>query len=325
MAVRGELTFEFEQPEAATTRGGLTNYPPAIDIGLPAIPRCVFEHIVVRAGMHGIRGVGNCGGLYIGRYEGGTFGNDIHIDGALDFVHIESVHVWPFGIVHNAGWLDIYYDYVGSALLVGEVDGWVCDKFSSFRKRVVIDGPGSTVGSESPLPMTFNSMQLDLGEATLRINYGSHVHIGLLYATSSAFTPAAQITIEGGDLTIGQAALWGNNPLGLIRVIQGRCRVGGGRLQHNNVNVAAINVSAGEFSIQGSELIWAATPRSAAFFVQSGTGRMRIEGCWPRNYSPATVVARYNTDVVGNYFYGPSLRPHTLLTPAGTANGFYAA
>jgi hypothetical protein len=325
MAVRGELTFEFEQPEAATTRGGLTNYPPAIDMGVVPIPRCVFEHVVVRAGMHGIKAVGNCGGLYIGRYEGGTFGNDIHIDGPLDFIHIESVHVWPFGIVQNADWLAMYYDGVGTAFLGGRVDGWVCGKFSTFRKRILVDGPGSTVGSESSLPMTFNSLQLDGNGAGIKVNYGAHVHVGMLYATAHEYTPAAQITVEGGDLTVGQVTMTGGNTLGLVRVLDGRCRINGGRIHHTSVDVAAASVPGGELFINNTEFIWAATVRTVAFVSQSGAGKMRVNGCWPRNYSPATVVARYNTDVVGNYFYGPSLRPHTLQTPAGTANGFYAA
>ena len=95
-----DLTFIFEQPVDIASRAALYTYPWAIDMA--GAPRGHLDKIRISLGTNGVNMVdddslGNSGGITVGDLELACFGENIHIDGAYDYVTMNTVRVWPFG------------------------------------------------------------------------------------------------------------------------------------------------------------------------------------------------------------------------------------
>lgn len=89
------LTIEFTQPDSAVV-GDYTQYPPAIyAVGTP---RFKVRNVRISMAWNGIDMKGNSGGAVIEDLELSAFNIGIDIDGSLDTVKIDKLHLWPFGI-----------------------------------------------------------------------------------------------------------------------------------------------------------------------------------------------------------------------------------
>jgi hypothetical protein len=186
-----DIGFKFAQPNT-NIRANVNQYPPAI--GAINCPRFNIGNIRISGGWDGIEINGNSGGSYIGFAEIGTLNRGIYGGGSLDFIHINSVHHWPFDLV-LPNLLSIYQDGNNFALDIGKIDGLDIHSFSTFNGRVRI---GSTLGVNGF--GTISNLQLDGSNARLEFLSGWY-SISSLYATSNLANDFA-IKITGGTLTV---------------------------------------------------------------------------------------------------------------------------
>lgn len=89
------LGFEAEQPDSSD-RASLIKYPPMIYAFNS--PRFRLNHIRIERAYTGIDMSGNSGGALIDDLEISALDTALIIDGALDSVRIQNIHVWPFGL-----------------------------------------------------------------------------------------------------------------------------------------------------------------------------------------------------------------------------------
>jgi len=333
-ATVGDFGIWFEQPTSPTGRADLIQYPPAVNIGFPdgegavtgspwlfrGITRGYMKSLRVENGWDGIIGVGNCGGYRFGVIELGCFNRNGFINGALDFVHADSIHIWPFGFAGNSALTDIYYDGQTIALRLDRVDNWSCDKFSTFRSKVILGQTGGTL-----LPYQFGSLDMDGNDALLELRGGSS-QISRLYSTKSADAPATEVDIAcyGGTHNVAMLQMTSSSD-GSIRNYGGNLNVNGGDIKHLNNGRRAAVCSGGNLSLSNVALRWdAASDRAVAFFKQEGTGSMQVRGCFiPEVYTGRQEVVRYDTDNARNYLDGTGLEPHTCNFQQAWSNGFY--
>lgn len=330
------ITIWFQQPPAAAARAALIQYPPAVNIGAPegedavigdpeyyaGLARGRINLIRIEGAWDGIIGVGNCGGYRLGQIEVCAFNRHVYIDGALDFVHAESIHCWPFGIAGNAALAAIYYDGVAEALRLGKVDNWSCDKLSTFRTKVVLEG------GTSRLPFQFGSIGLDGSDALLELRGGSS-QIGNLYSTKAANAPGGErdILTTGGVHRIGNLQMTSSaDGAVLVDGPGANLQIGGGDVFHlNNNRRAFIAQNGGHLDVSDVAMRWDySTPRAAAFMEQVGTGSLRAQGCHaPDVASPPTGLIKFNTDHKNNALICPDLGPHTAIYQRTWVLGYY--
>lgn len=311
------LGFDFEQPASPANRAALTQYPWAISLASPDVPRAWLEELRIARGWNGIDAQGNCGGARFGIVEIGCFNDELVIDGPLDFIHIDSWQSWPFGFSANATLTALYYDGVGTAAKLLAADGFVADKFSVFRRRVEVANPDAT----SILPYTINSLQLDGDGARLTLSAG-RLLIGNLYSTKTPAPTVASVLVTGGTLNAGNVSFGGAESV-QAQVTGGYARFGGGEMYSNALNRASAEVTGGVLCLDGILFRHAAGTRTNAQVRQSGTGVLRMENCAPGVFTPVSPMVSVATDVAGNFVDVRSMSPHTTSLPAGPVNGIY--
>lgn len=307
----GHLSIWFWQPDAPANRAALIAYPPAVDI---ATPRGVIEALRVERGINGVVGIGNCGGYRIGILELGCFGKNLEVDGALDFVHVESIHVWPFASSALPGLMAIWGDGLTKALVLRHADGWRCDKLASYRAAVEIAYPLSA------LPALFGAVQLDVAGSNWTQTSG-RVMVDQLYSTKATGETAASLTVSGGMLHIG-AAIMSSGASPAILVNGGRLSIRGGELTGLLLASVFARVTSGFLGISNTEFNWPTGTRTQPF-IEQVAGRLMVEGCVPwltTNPSPAVKIT---LDAVGNYVDAIGLAPHSVTLPAGPYSGVY--
>lgn len=318
----GDLSMWFQQPTSPDDRSDLIQYPAAIDIGDPSIPRGIIRSLRISNGYDGIKGVGNCGGYRFGMLELGCFNKNMHIDGALDFVHTDSIHVWPFGHAGNTDLAAIYYDGVTEALTLGRVDNWNCDKMSTFRSKIVLND----TGGESRLPFQFGSIGIDGNDALISLQAGSS-QISRLYSTKTANAPATERDVQcsDGTHTIGMLQMTSSSDASVL-CSGGHLKVNSGDVQHlNNSRRAFISQGSGFLDVSNVAMRWNTdNPRTNAFMEQQSGSTMRVTNCYaPDTYTQGEEVIKFNSDESGNLLDCPDLYPHTANTQLVWSKGRY--
>lgn len=309
--------FGFEFTQAAATASGLRSdlvaYPPAINMG--AATRATLGEIRILRGIDGIVGEGNCGGAKIDIIESSCFGRNVVIDGALDFVHVESIHVWPFGFADNFNLTGIFYDGIGRALVLKKCDGWVCDKLGTFRVPVEIAYP------DTHLPAVFDTVQLDGNGSDLLASVG-RVMIGKLYATRGTHTGAG-IQITGANVNVGQIVIASSTDPEIL-VSAGRLAINGGTMTSLHLDRVFARVTGGDLSMTGVVLSWPSTggARTVPMIDQIG-GWLNLAGCHPTLTTPTSPVIAIATDSLRNFVDASGLQPHTMALPVGALVGDY--
>jgi len=308
----GDFGMWFEQPASPANRAALIAYPPAIDIS--TTPRGTINSLRIEQGIDGIKGIGNCGGFKFGTLELGCFGTDIAIDGALDFVQCDSIHIYPFGFASNTFKTAIFYDGVGYAANLGRVDNWTCDKFSSYRKKIALADTGGT----ARLPYVFNAIGLDGDGARLLLGAGDSL-ISNLYSVKTGLPTVADIVVTAGRHAITNASISGGGTVSVD--VQGGELSIDGRIHNTNNAVSPIIVSSGKLTLDSTVLEWTDAVRTAPFVLQSGTGILRAAGL----SAPVATVGeaiRFTTDLVENYYDG-SLVNQLITLAASRSVGWY--
>lgn len=292
-----------EQPADPANRAALIAYPPAIDIGTVAIPRGIITSLRLEGFIDGIVGVGNCGGYRFGILELGCFGKNIHLDGGLDFIHAESIHVWPFGSAGNSFLTDIFYDGTTEAGRFGRLDNFVCDKFSTFRAKLVLDD-----NTADRLPCTFNSVGLDGDGARLILGKGT-TQINNLYSTKTSTPTVADIVCGGGTHYISNISMTGGSSVS-VSVTAGDLTISNGRIYNNDSAKKGAEVTGGRLLLENLALEWPATARTAPFVHQVG-GQLSVKDCTAVHAVVGEIV-RFDVDNLLNQVDGASLSPHTI-------------
>lgn len=307
----GHLGMSFDQAVAAATglRADLVQYPAAVRL---SGTRPTIEALRIAGGYDGVVSAANFGGARFGIIESGCFNNDFDLTGALDFVHSTSLQVWPFGFESTATLTGIFYDGTGYALKLGQADGWNCSKFSTYRKKVLIDR-----GSDAILPHIFQTLQIDGDDARLQVISG-RVLAGVVYTSKTTAPTSPSIDIQGGRTTISCLGLAGGETIG-IQVTGGELSVNGGELFVNSVTKRGALVSAGRLELRNMRFNWPeAGARTVPVVEQSGTGVLVVAGCTPTHVSNAQQVVKVGTAALGNYVDARPLHPHIMTLPSGT-------
>lgn len=329
----GDFCMWFQQPSAPANRAALNQYPPAVNIGhpageaavtgdpttFPALARGYLKSFRIEGAWDGIIGVGNCGGYRMGVIEVGCFNRNIDLYGALDFFHIESMQVWPFGFAGNSSLTDIYYDGDTIGFRARHVDGLTVDKLSVFRSKVVL----GLVGRTTILPMGIDVLNLDGDKAVLRLE-GETSKIGEAYSSKSASEANAAIQdvhASGGLHQIGSLKATSNAD-GIVLAS------GTADLHIDDFEVRQVAADRRAAISQGSARlsIGIARPcsdlaRTNNMFVQQSGASMHIGGLAPTDSGqPAFPYVKFEADDDLNYANCPN---YEVTAPASATKGTY--
>lgn len=185
------LTIAFDQPDT-NVRANLTTYPPAFYFR--DTPRFHLHDLSVLRATVGIDMKGNSGGAYIDRVKMSTFDIDIDIDGSLDTVRINRVHLWNFGLTANQ--TAIFSDTSNVGIKSGRCDGLTITDLLAIATSKALwlyqSALGVTFGSGANLHMDDSAgIVISAGDFTIASGYSS------LGGTTGS------IAQSGGNLSIG--------------------------------------------------------------------------------------------------------------------------
>lgn len=196
------IGFDFVQP-LTSVRASFNQYPYAIKAR--GVSRMLIGNIRISGGWNGLDLRDNTGGLMGGKWElgcineGMTCGDASGGTPALDFYHIDTIHIWPFGL-QDATRYAAYRDGNTIAARIGRVDGFNVKDFSTFTGRVITSG----ASGEGPFG-TIGSLQQDGRYSRLEFGLGRFA-IGSFYGTTD-LAGDYKIAVTGGHLNVG--AWWG--------------------------------------------------------------------------------------------------------------------
>lgn len=159
-----------------TVRANLTVFPPLIRA--VACPRFFFKNLRLNRAYIGIDATGNSGGAHITDCEIGAYHTGIKFNAPLDFIFIDNVELWPFGIAGTASEA-IYNDGTTIGLDAVRVDGLSIGTLSTFWCKTNLDGCFGTIAA---LNLDGKYSQLNITATT----HKSEISIGTLYKTTDA-------------------------------------------------------------------------------------------------------------------------------------------
>jgi len=180
-----------------TVRANLTVFPPLIRA--VACPRFFLKNLRLNRAYIGIDATGNSGGAHITDCEIGAYHTGIKFNAPLDFIFIDNVELWPFGIATTASEA-IYADGTTIGLDAVRVDGLSIGTLSTFWCKTNLDGCFGSIGT---LNLDGKYSQLNITATTAK----SEIAIGALYKTTDAADDWG-ISVSGTyttNLSIGSA------------------------------------------------------------------------------------------------------------------------
>lgn len=242
--------FVLTQPNTST-RASFHQYPYVFKA--PGVNRLLIGNIRITGGYNGLdlRGVDtsfNCGGLMGGRWEIGcineamTCGDAAGGTPSLDFWHIDTIHIWPFGFQDEPRYT-AYRDGNTIAARIGRVDGFFVKDFSTFTGRIITSG-NTAPEFEGPFGIVGGLLQ-DGRRSRLEFG-GGRWAVGSFYGTTD-LAGDYKIAVTGGHLNIGPwwgatSATTGTTPL---------FSCNGGFLGMGTGTVANCNPNAPVFELDG--------------------------------------------------------------------------
>jgi len=319
------LHLWFRQAAGITLRAQLYDHLPLVSFDDAS--RGNIRHLRISQASKGITaqdGVGgsNPGGWKIQVAEIGAFESPFVTDGGLDFIKIDNVHVWPFGISSDADLMGIWSDGAATGSQIISADGLMIDTFASFQMPLEV----GEAASATILPFILG-LQLD-GDASRLIFKGGRSVISALYSTKT--TPSATtIVVEGGTHHLNMPHLIGGED-NMTEVQSGaELNVNGGYLrQHLSANKrGGVVKSGGVLRFKGTHFDFPTGAGTVPFIEQESGGILVVDGCTapPSNATARSEVVKYNSDVQGNYLDGESLYPHGCTFTANWTTGYYRA
>jgi len=317
------LHLWFRQAAGITLRAQLYDHLPLVSFDDAS--RGNIRHLRISQASKGITaqdGVGgsNPGGWKVQVAEIGAFESPFVTDGGLDFIKIDNVHIWPFGISSDADLMAIWSDGAATGSQIISADGLMIDTFSTFKTPVEV----GEAASATILPFILG-LQLD-GDASRLIFKGGRSVISALYSTKN--TPSATtIVVEGGTHHLNMPHLIGGED-NMIEVQSGaELNVNGGYLrQHLSANKrGGVVKSGGKLRFKGAHFDFPTGAGTVPFVEQESGGILVVDGCSVilGNATPRSEVVKFNSDVVGNYVDIDQLKPHGVTYPANSLQGIY--
>jgi hypothetical protein len=311
---------------STSTRASFNQYPyifKARDVA-----RLMIGNIRIDGGYNGLDLRDNTGGLMGGRWELGCINESITAGGAtggsaaLDFWHVDTIHVWPFGF-QDATRLVAWQDGSTIAARLGRIDGLDIKTFSMFTARVITEAT-SGVGPFGNI----TTLQLD-GRYSRLEHAAGKLSVGAGYSTSDLNGDyAIKLTNALGQIDIGSffASGSGGGSQALFDAGPGLMSVGAATFQISSTYPAA-SVDGGQLSIATAQLpgLTNVTRTIAAFLQTSGSmslGNIQFSEIGAGS-GPGVV---FTTDNTANYV-NPGVMGGWVLTlptvPSGEFLGSY--
>jgi hypothetical protein len=316
-----DIGVELYQPDVSVA-SSLVQYPPILKADGTArgrIQRCRFTKGIV-----GVSLLGNTGGWQIDDLESANFGKNIRIDGALDTIRLNDVHIWPFGLTPNQS--NIFFnDGNCVGVSTGKVDGLFLNGYMSICKTSFNAFAGATGD-----PMVFMSnfamdswSGLAVSAGTFRMSNGYFS----ITPTSSPYNASQYAVRASGSARVGIANCFffmGQSTFpavftegaGGVRLV-----VNNSHFQTNGADTSCVSVlgSGHTAIVSGSyfETVPHISQSNAVIYVQGGGNRLTATGnqCRDKGAGTGTFIKVAQDDfhrVVGN-------------TAPGWANSFPAA
>lgn len=290
------LAISFAQPNSL--RVSLNQYPWAIT--MINASRVEILNVQLEGAWDGINATGNTGGLRLIGFEHGAINRGVVFGGALDFVHINSFHAWPFGFTQSNQLL-AWADGGTIAADLTDIDGLDVQGFCSYQGKLIIDG------------RTFGTMtNVDLDASMSRIDFGgtANVQITSLYKTAGSVAGGYLLRQTAGELVVVGC----NIDIGAIGVDV--VQVTGGRSKWSSIIASAGPVDAAFFHVNNSQAILSVNDCDLIFginsirtepYIKQTLGRLSVFGCrWPdKGIGSGNAVGIATNDwhiVTGNQF-----------------------
>jgi hypothetical protein len=265
-----DIGFKFIQPDT-NIRANVNQYPPAIDAS--NCPRFNIGNIRISGAWDGINMDQNSGGSYIGFAEIGTLNRVIYGGGSHDFIHINTIHHWPFDL-NTPNLLSIFQDGNNFAMDIGRIDGLDIHNFSTFCGRVRI---GSTLGINGF--GTISNLQLDGRNAKLEMSSGWY-SISNLYSTSDLINDYA-IKITGGILSVSSYWLLppSTGTQSCIECDGGELVMNAGQSINCSPNAPVFELKSGTMILTSHYFNHGTNQTRTAPFVKASGGRLSMSSC----------------------------------------------
>jgi hypothetical protein len=317
--------FTFKQPNTSS-RASINPYPPAIyAVGST---RFYLDRIRVNAGYTCLDASGNTGGSRIGIFECGALAqsNVILTNGALDFIHVDSIECWPYGITDKTNLMSgVYSDQTTNCASFGKVDGLSIDKIATLRANIIITDDFNTA-----VPININNISLDIN-AMFEVDRG-FIQVGRIYYThSGGSNPAIYVNGHGSNnrLTIDSIMPTVSADDCPVRIAGSGATlsINGGRVVHAGARFACFDDAATTsllsirntfFSIAGSHagcLLEGSAISSNSMVIQNNQSSTYTSG--------SGNIMCFQADVAPNTASGNSFPRWSHSLPFSTSNGYY--
>jgi hypothetical protein len=203
-----DIQISVDRDTTETVRANLTSVPPAIYA--VACPRFFLKNIRINRASVGIDATGNSGGAHITDCEIGAYDYGLKIDGALDFMYIDNIEFWPFGLSGTDS-VNIYKDGSTIGLDCRDCDGIAIGKLTTFWNQTNIHGGFGTA----------DSILCDGKYSRVLISGGTNLNIGALYSTSDANDDYVA-WVTGTDTNVCIGSLWMTNNVNIDTTYPGQ-------------------------------------------------------------------------------------------------------
>lgn len=256
-------------------RANCTQYPWAINI--QGIPRSYIDSFRIEGGWNGIDATGNAGGTYLGFLELGCLNQSLYIDGSLDFFHVKTLHLWPFGMSSKTNLMQVYSDGSSNKVIIGRCDNLSFDELSPFQSLIHF-----IPSAEPQLPTVINTLNLDGNGARLFMESG-RCSISQCYSTkaNTGYQDASLHVTNDGILIIDSLQLSSNLSFNSeILADGGEIIINGGQWTFINPDYqAARSQSGGKLYINDVNLNPATITYNQPHIIQLAGSILRVNNC----------------------------------------------
>lgn len=290
-----DLAIVGVQNTEETVRANLIQYPPALDMS--NCPRASVKRLRLVGVIDGIKALGNPGGAFIDEIENGALGCGLEIDGALDFLHIGTIHHWPFDISSTSLYTDIWMDGEVYAAKIGRCDGLDVGSITAYQSIVQMADTGHAISGRNAISRQISRLMLDGSRSSL-IHKGRTTQIGCAYITASVGI-RPQIDCKGGLLIIDQ--LHSDAGVGSTRTVSvagGTALINGGDARNLEPSVPWAQAEGGFLGLSGLRFLPNTSGRSISY-VRQTAGVLQVKGCSAPQGDGAAIVS-VNSDNVEN-------------------------
>ncbi|MGR3377280.1 tail fiber domain-containing protein [Salipiger abyssi] len=321
----------------ATSYNTLHDYPPAIEASETS--RGYIDNVRfvgMRTGMYMVDPVPNTGnnpgGWYIGKIESSCYDVTVDISEAQDFVKIDNIHNWQFGLTEPGQVVSAYYRGDAIALRAHNCDNLNVDTVATYRAKVIVGVDG---GGEHSLPVMIGNLALDGDDAGFH-GYSGSTLIANLYSTTGTAGADFDIRVKGGDHTIANARVTSMKPDG-VAVTGGSLTISGGKITagayagglptQDGSGLRVVVCSGGILSMDNVLTNWTnaggTSDRTRELIGQDNGGVLKVSRLVaPDTYSSGEIV-RFRTDAVGNAAFLRDLPAGAVIGVDSYTNGTF--